>query len=139
MPQDHGGAPGIFHRSNTTTQTNASARLANATTSKAPFVAFANATRKPEIKADTLIKPNTTETDFDLPSGWAELWRLERNGKYGNWVIRFIEERITRPAGRLTEAHQKILAARPGRGRHAASRADAARLRSRAIALAKRI
>lgn len=86
-------------------------------------------------------------TEFAQPSGWGKLWRLERNGNYCNWRLRFTDgketpkefQRITRPGGKITARIEAKFAKRKGKGRHAESRADADRFRGRALDLAKRI
>lgn len=88
--------------------------------------------------------PNTpglidANTEFARPAGWSKLWRVERNGKYFKYVLRFVKGKVTRPGGRITAKAEKILKKRPGKGRHQASRVEASRLRSRAEHLADRI
>lgn len=84
---------------------------------------------------------------FAEPTGWGKLWRIERNGNYFIYRLRFVDSkdtpkeyrRITRKGGKLTPKIEAKLEERKGRGRHAESRTDADRFRSRAFDLAKRI
>jgi len=93
----------------------------------------------------TIVNP--TNTEFAQPSGWGKLWRLERNGDYCNWRLRFTDnaetpkefKRLTRPGGKITSRIEAKFAKRKGKGRHAESRTDAERFRGRALDLAKRI
>jgi hypothetical protein len=76
-----------------------------------------------------------TLTDFenlDQSAGWDDLWRIEKDGANYKWRLRFGSTRPTRPGGRITPEIRKRLKARPGKGRHAGSRADAERLGRRA-------
>jgi hypothetical protein len=82
------------------------------------------------------------------PTGWGQLWRIERNGEnYYRYALRFLDsaevpkdlKKTRRQGGKITPQIEVKLANRRGRGRHADTRLDAARLRSRAINLAERI
>lgn len=82
------------------------------------------------------------------PTGWGQLWRLERNGEnYYRYALRFLDsaevpkelKKTRRQGGKITPQIESKLANRRGRGRHADTRLDATRLRSRAINLAERI
>jgi len=93
--------------------------------------------------------PNVTLGNgaFAKPTGWSKLWRLERNGKYFKFRLRFTNtkdtppeiQRVTRQGGRISPKIERALSLRPGKGRHEASRVEAGRFRSRAINLAGRI
>lgn len=86
-------------------------------------------------------------TEFARPSGWGKLWRMERNGVYFKYRLRFTDanstpqefKRVTRQGGRISPKIERALKKRPGKGRHEASRVEAGRFRSRAIDLASRI
>lgn len=94
--------------------------------------------------APTLTIENTT---FAQPTGWSKLWRLERNGLYFKYRLRFTNsndtpqefKRVTRQGGKISPKIERALAKRPGSGRHAASRVEAGRFRSRAFDIAGRI
>jgi len=93
--------------------------------------------------------PNVTfaNTEFAQPTGWGKLWRLERNGIYFRYKLRFTNsadtprelQKVTRQGGKISPKIERLLAKRPGKGRHEASRVEAGRFRSRAINLASRI
>lgn len=100
--------------------------------------------------SNTPNAPNTQlaeDTDFAQPTGWGSLWRIERNGKYYRWRLRFTEgkdtpkewRRLDRTGGKITPPIEAALNARPGTGRHRASRIAAERLRCRALAVAERL
>lgn len=84
---------------------------------------------------------------FAKPTGWSKLWRLERNGIYFKFRLRFTNsretpqeiQRVTRQGGKISPKIERALRKRPGKGRHEASRVEAGRFRSRAIDLASRI
>jgi len=84
---------------------------------------------------------------FAKPTGWSKLWRLERNGLYFKYRLRFTNsndtpqefKRVTRQGGKIGPKIERALAKRPGSGRHAASRVEAGRFRSRAFDIAGRI
>lgn len=86
-------------------------------------------------------------TAFAKSTGWSKLWRLERNGLYFKYRLRFTNSndtpqeirRVTRQGGRISPKIERALGERPGKGRHEASRVEAGRFRSRAIDLAGRI
>ena len=100
---------------------------------------LANAPNSPNVTFDN--------TDFAKPSGWRKLWRLERNGIYYKYRLRFTNTketpreltRVTRQGGRISPKIEKALQKRPGKGRHEASRVEATRFRNRAFYLAGRI
>lgn len=103
----------------------------------------ANARQIPESDDDDLSGfwnqiPETA--DFDQPDlERAELWRLEKDGNYCRWRLRFTKERCSRPGGQITDAIAQILADRPGKGRHAEGREDSERLRREAEHYANRL
>ena len=71
------------------------------------------------------------DLEFDTPdTARAELWRLEKDGNYCRWRLRFTKARLSRPGGEITPAIRQMLNERPGKGRHAESRAAAERFRS---------
>ncbi len=84
---------------------------------------------------------------FARPTGWGKLWRIERNGNYYIYRLRFVDsaetpkeyQRITWRGGKITPQIEAKFKQRKGRGRHADSRTDADRFRGRAFDLAKRI
>ena len=88
-----------------------------------------------------------SSVEYAKPTGWGKLWRIERNGNYFIYRLRFVDSadtpkeyrRITRKGGRITPQIEAKFNERKGRGRHAESRTDADRFRSRAFDLAKRI
>lgn len=136
-------------------QTTASVR----NTSNAMFVAdgICRENQMPQMPVAASNATNATmesieDVDFSVvvfaqPTGWGKLWRIERNGNYFIYRLRFVDSkdtpkeyrRITRKGGKLTPQIEAKLEERKGRGRHAESRADADRFRSRAFDLAKRI
>lgn len=61
--------------------------------------------------------------------GQEELWRIEKKGKGFIYVLRFVEQRITRNGGAITPYIARQIARRPGRGRWGKSRKEAGRLR----------
>lgn len=82
----------------------------------------------------------TTQTvENAQPSGWGKLWRIEKNGNYYIYRLRFHPDRITRPGGKITAAIETKCHNRKGKGRHKESRQEAERLRSRALDIADRI
>lgn len=118
----------------------------NATTDGNP-----NATRKTNTNAtNATMQPVATSRvasgtiEFAKPSGWGDLWRLERNGKYFFYRLRFTDsgdvpqelKRITQPGGKITPEIEAALRKRKGQGRHKESREEAERHRRRAIAVA---
>jgi hypothetical protein len=80
------------------------------------------------------------DDDLEAPDLWAELWRREKDGKGGyRYILRFLpagDKKLTRPGGQITLEIAKLLARRPGSGRHAKSREESARYRSFAVHLA---
>jgi hypothetical protein len=86
----------------------------------------------------------TQSVEFAQPTGWGKLWRIEKNGKYFFYRLRFTDSadtpkelrRVTRPGGRLTPEIEKFSKRRPGSGRHKKSRIEADRYRSRALTVA---
>lgn len=81
---------------------------------------------------DGLMIPKVDFDQFDQSTGWNELWRLEKDGNNYRWRLRFVTQRVSRSAGKLTAKLARKLKDRPGKGRHQASRQDAARLQRRA-------
>ena len=100
---------------------------------------LANAPNAPTVSVENV--------EFAKPSGWSKLWRMERNGKYFKFKLRFTDtkdtprelQKVIRQGGKITPKIESALAKRPGKGNHAASRVEAGRFRSRAIDLAGRI
>jgi hypothetical protein len=86
-------------------------------------------------------------TEFAQPTGWGNLWRMERNGLYFKFKLRFTDakdtpkelQKVTRQGGKITPKIERGLRRRPGKGRHEESRLEASRFRSRALDLASRI
>ena len=70
-------------------------------------------------------------TEFDQSTGWDELWRIEKDGNWYRWRLRFTEHRVSRTIGKNADV-KRLLRKRPGKGRHQESRQDADRLRRRA-------
>jgi hypothetical protein len=68
-------------------------------------------------------------TEADQATDWSELWRIERDDdeRY-RWRLRFSKSRTSKPGGEINSAIKKLIKKRPGKGRHAKSRADAQRL-----------
>ncbi len=105
----------------------------------APKLQLPNAPNAPMVSFE-----NTT---FARPTGWGKLWRMERNGVYFRYKLRFTDSsgtpqefrKVTRQGGKISPKIERALAKRPGKGRHEASRVEAGRFRSRAIDLASRI
>lgn len=85
----------------------------------------------------SVIWNNKAENQIPEDDAWAELWRVEKDGR-GNYryVLRFVRERVIRPGGKLTPAVERRLAWRRGKGRHQQSRDEADRLRGFAEHLA---
>jgi hypothetical protein len=93
--------------------------------------------------------PNVTfeNTEFARPTGWGKLWRMERNGVYFRYRLRFTNsgetpqefQRVTRQGGKISPKIERALSKRPGKGRHEVSRIEAGRFRSRALDIAGRI
>jgi len=127
----------------------------NVATDQAAFGAIANT---PKIVGEIPQMPQTSNapnapnvtfenTGFAQSTGWGKLWRLERNGIYFRYKLRFTDSKdtpqecrkVTRQGGKITPKIARTLAKRSGKGRHAASRVEAGRLRSRALNLASRI
>ena len=90
------------------------------------------------------MPPNNTVDSIGLTDWWdfekagafdagewgvEELWRIEKKGKGFIYVLRFIEQRITRTGGAITPYIARQIAKRPGRGRWGKSRKEASRLR----------
>lgn len=104
---------------------------------------------KPEVAEERELPANATNTTdgFATPSGWSKLWRIERNGDYYIYKLRFTDSaeipqelrRISRKGGKITSRIESKFAERKGKGRHSESRADAERFRNRAVFIAKRI
>lgn len=149
IPADVSDAPQMPERT---------ASMRNATS--APFVADERR-QIPNTKAESPSQmPYTTnattesleDVDFSVvafarPTGWGKLWRIERNGNYYIYRLRFVDsaetpkeyQRITWRGGKITPQIEAKFKQRKGRGRHADSRTDADRFRGRAFDLAKRI
>lgn len=108
---------------------------------------LSNATNATNATTESLESVDFSSVAFAQPTGWGKLWRIERNGNYFIYRLRFVDSkdtpaeyrRITRKGGRLTPRIEAKLQERKGRGRHAESRTDADRFRGRAFDLAKRI
>lgn len=121
----------------------------------APKTAYPNAPKivgeMPQMPqaANAPNAPNVTfeNTDFARPTGWGKLWRMERNGVYYRYRLRFTNsgetpqefQRVTRQGGKISPKIERALSKRPGKGRHEVSRVEAGRFRSRAVDLASRI
>jgi hypothetical protein len=127
----------------------------NAPSANAPKVDGANAPKKleqmPQIPqmANAPNAPRVTleNAEFAKSTGWGKLWRIERNGIYFRYKLRFTDakdtpqefRKVTRQGGKITPKIEAVLRKRPGHGRHAASRLEAGRFRGRALDLASRI
>lgn len=100
-----------------------------------------NATEQmPQMPQPANATNATTQTiENAQPSGWGKLWRIEKNGNYYIYRLRFHEGRITRPGGKITAAIEAKCHNRKGKGRHKESRQEAERYRGRALDIANRI
>jgi len=84
--------------------------------------------------------PGQMPEQFDLATGWEDLWRIEKDGETRyRWRLRFTADRRGRPGGKITPEIRRKLKKRPGKGRHADSRQAAERLRRRAGLIAERL
>jgi hypothetical protein len=121
------------------------------TAPNAPKIDGANAPKileqMPQANAPNIATQTLKNVEFARPTGWSKLWRLERNGLYFKYRLRFTNakdtpqeiRRVTRQGGKISPKIERALKKRPGHGRHATSRVEASRFRSRAIDLAGRI
>jgi len=113
-----------------------SSNATNATTGKCHTSNATNATMQPEEVKAVAVTQNPVVA---VPNEWGKLWRIEKNGRYYVYRLRFHPDRITRPGGKITAAIDAKCHNRKGKGRHKESREEATRLRSRAFDIADRL
>lgn len=113
-----------------------SSNATNATTGKCHTSNATNATMQPEEVKAVAVTQNPVVA---VPNEWGKLWRIEKNGRYYVYRLRFHPDRITKPGGKITAAIEAKCHNRKGKGRHKESREEATRLRSRAFDIAVRL
>lgn len=113
-----------------------SSNATNATTGKCHTSNATNATMQPEEVKAVAVTQNPVVA---VPNEWGKLWRIEKNGRYYVYRLRFHPDRITKPGGKITAAIDAKCHNRKGKGRHKESREEATRLRGRAFDIADRL